>query len=128
MKDGGSIGHAKSLIKQRIVVLKLWLRVRGERKLSITVVSLFQSTTERDSCKLLSQSRCKQSSESFALAEAKCNRDTHKIPKETLASEMNDALQRIKDSGCKVRAWRNPEDDAICSKLGAVSDNEKDMQ
>ena len=68
----------------------------------------------------------RESSESFALAEAKCNGDTYEILKETFASEINDAFQRIKDSGCKVCVWRNLEDDEIYSKLGADSDNEED--
>jgi hypothetical protein len=67
----------------------------------------------------------RESSESFALAEAKCNGDTYDILKNTFASEINQAFQRIKDNDYKVCIYSN-EDGDIYSKLGAEPDNSED--
>jgi hypothetical protein len=69
----------------------------------------------------------RDSSESFALAEAKCNGDTYDILKNTFASNINDAFHRIKASGYKVSVYRKHEGGEIYSKLGAEPDNVADI-
>jgi hypothetical protein len=64
----------------------------------------------------------RETSKSISLAEAKCNRDTYNILKNTFASELNQAFNHIKDSGYKVSIYRKREGGEIYSKLGADPD------
>jgi hypothetical protein len=68
----------------------------------------------------------RECSESFALAEAKCNGDTYDILKNTFAPIINQAFHRIKDEGCKATVCRK-QDGEIYSKLGAEPDDDQDI-